>query len=67
MAAAAQAALTLVLHTPEQVAGFADGLRSGDAPAVPWLERIGKAPPGVRPPGAGGGAAQLEARGFPTA
>ena len=37
-AAAAEAALTLVLHTPEQVAGFVDDLRPGDAPSTPWLE-----------------------------
>ena len=37
-AAAAEAALTLVLHTSEQVAGFVDDLRPGDAPSTPWLE-----------------------------
>jgi len=38
MAAAAEAALTLVLHTPEQVAGFIDGLRLSEASLAPWLE-----------------------------
>ncbi|MEC8021493.1 MAG: alanine racemase [Pseudomonadota bacterium] len=65
MAAAAQAALTLVLHTPEQVAGFADGLRSGDAPAVPWLELdSGMHRLGLDPPALAAAKAQLEAKGL---
>jgi alanine racemase len=65
MAAAAEAALTLVLHTPEQVAGLVEGLRRGGAPPAPWLELdSGMHRLGLGPGALAAAKAQLEAQGF---
>lgn len=68
LAAAAEASLTLVLHAPEQVAAFVNGLRPGNAPPAPWLELdSGMHRLGLGPAALAEAKAQLEAMGlFPT-
>ena len=65
MAAAAEAALTLVLHTPEQVAGFAERLRPSAMTPNPWLELdSGMHRLGLDSEALAAAEAQLEAQGF---
>lgn len=64
-AAAAEAALTLVLHTPEQVAHFTETLRPSATVPSPWLELdSGMHRLGLGPAALAAARAQLEARGF---
>jgi alanine racemase len=65
MAAAAEAALTLVLHTPEQVAGFMETRRPGATTPQPWLELdSGMHRLGLDSAALAAAKAELEAQGF---
>ena len=65
MAAAAEAALILVLHTPEQVAGFMETRRPSATTPQPWLELdSGMHRLGLDSAALAAAKAQLEAQGF---